>query len=238
MANKQITLYTNKGSPYGQYVEIALLEANLTFTRFEVSFNPKPSWLLSLTHLGKVPVITYGGQPTAPDEPSMESLKLSESIAIIEFVNEIAPKAQLMGRDLVERAQVRCCIQFMLTSFAKAMYSCVVYKGPAGAVVKAFRQMQGFLPDEKDEGSFILGERFSLADAVIAAFVLRANTFFGNDLGSYPKGEGLKLFNRLQNEPEFGKYRAYVRTLKKRSTVVGTYSEVSYFPVIEFEECG
>ncbi|KAJ8480951.1 hypothetical protein ONZ45_g15471 [Pleurotus djamor] len=233
MTNQQITLYTNKGSPYGQYVEIALLEAKLPFTRVEVDLNPKPSWLASLNHLDKIPVLTYGGPSTSPDQPSKESNKFGESVALIELINDLVPEAQLLGRDPVERAQARFFIQFLVTAFSQSVYGFILRKGPVDEVFKAFRQLQGFLPDEKDEGKFILGDKFSLGDAVAAGFILRANTYFGNDLGTYPEGEGRKVFGWLQNDAEFAKYRAYVRTLKKRSTVVETYPEEYHLTIME-----
>ncbi|KAJ8507273.1 hypothetical protein ONZ45_g10338 [Pleurotus djamor] len=232
MTANQITLYTNKASPFGHYVEIALLEAKLPFTRYEIDVKNKPEWFPSLNHIGKIPVITYGGPPTPPDKPSSESHKLAESVALLEFINELAPEAQLLGKDVIERAKARFCIQFMVTSFAKTMFDALLRKGAMSDVLKVLKQLQDFLPSEKDEGSFVLGEKFSLADAVIAAFVLRANNFFGNDFGSYPEGEGLKLYEELQTSPEFARYRAYIKTLKTRSSVVDTYPEEYHIQVV------
>ncbi|KAJ8507353.1 hypothetical protein ONZ45_g10283 [Pleurotus djamor] len=232
MSNEQITLYATQGSPFGHFVEIALREANLPYNRYEIDLQNKPTWFSEINHLGKVPAITYGGPLTAPDKPSKESHKLAESIALLEFFNDIAPEARLLPANPVHRARVRFAMQFVMTRFQPALFAALVKKGSLADVVQAVRELQPFLPGVEGKDRFIGGEWFSLADATVAAFLVRLNLFFKHDLGSFPVGEGAKTYEELQTSEEFAKYRAYLRTLLDRSSVKATFSEEYHLSVV------
>lgn len=82
--------------------------------------------------------------------------------------------------------------------------------------------LQGLLPKE---GGFAIGE-YSIADAAITPFLARANTVFGNDLGVYDEGLGKKLYDTLQNDPKYARYRQYYKDITERDNFKQTYDEV------------
>ncbi|KAJ8520236.1 hypothetical protein ONZ45_g2912 [Pleurotus djamor] len=229
MSTDQITLYTNRGSPFSHFVEIALHESGLPFTRYEVDLLSKPSWFATeINHLGKVPAFTYGGPSTTPEKPAKESVKLAESVALLEFINELAPEAKLLPSNPVERARVRFCLMFVVTKLQPVVFLAMAQRGSLAEVVQVVRDLQHFLPDGESSRNkqFIGGDDFSLADAAAAAIVVRLNLFLGNDLGSYPVGEGLKVHKELQVSAEFSKYRAYLKAILGRKSVNETFPEV------------
>jgi glutathione S-transferase len=61
--------------------EIALAHAKADFKRFEIDLQNKPDWYApKVNPASKVPAIAYGGPDVAPDQPSLESTKIAESL--------------------------------------------------------------------------------------------------------------------------------------------------------------
>ncbi|KAJ8521788.1 hypothetical protein ONZ45_g1562 [Pleurotus djamor] len=219
-------------SPFGHFVEVALREANLQYTRYEIDLkNDKPSWIFDINHIGKVPTITYGGPPVPPEQPSPESFKLAESIAILEFINEIAPDAKLLPATPKERAKTRSCMQFVMTRVQPIFYQALMRQGSMRDIIQVLKELQYFLPEVPAEGEettkkFVGGESFSLGDAVVSAWVVRMNFFLGNDIGSWPEGEGVKLQEEILSSEELVKFQSYRKTLLSRPAVTETFSQV------------
>ncbi|KAJ3553877.1 hypothetical protein NM688_g3387 [Phlebia brevispora] len=155
--------------PYAQRVEIALAEAGAEFTRYEIDLKNKPEWYLpKVNPVGKVPAIAYGGPKVPADQPSPESVKLNESLVLVEFVADLFPESGILPKDPV------------LPNFAV-----VSEGGDPEQLVKALVQIQDLLPPE----GFAIGE-YSAADIAITPFLARLKLSLENDLGGYPAGKG------------------------------------------------
>ncbi|KAJ8522313.1 hypothetical protein ONZ45_g1077 [Pleurotus djamor] len=237
----QLTLYTNKGSPFGHYVEIALRESRIPYTRYEVDLYAKPTWFKAISPLEKVPAITYGTL-TPADQPPTESYKLAESMAIVEFINDIASEGdKLLPVGALERGKARFYINVVMTTIQPVFLDCMLRKGAPERIVREIEAFQRFLPDVEaaDEeaagegtrlsgsgnGKFLMGDKFTLADAITAAWFLRIDVFLSHDMGSFPQGEGVKAHTELQTSPKFAKYRTYLGAVMKRESVSETFDK-------------
>ncbi|KAJ8501519.1 hypothetical protein ONZ45_g12122 [Pleurotus djamor] len=241
----QLTLYTNKGSPFGHYVEIALRESNIPYTRYEVDWYAKPPWFKAISPLEKVPAITYGPR-TPADQPSTESYKLAESMAMVEFINDIASEGdKLLPGDAMERGRARFYINIVMTTIQPVFLDCMLRKGAPERIVREIEAFQRFLPDVEaaevevvgegararlsgsgsGNGKFLMGDKFTLADAITAAWFLRIDVFLSHDMGSFPQGEGVKAHTELQTSPKFAKYRAYLGSVMGRESVSETFDK-------------
>ncbi|KAJ8515111.1 hypothetical protein ONZ45_g7431 [Pleurotus djamor] len=233
----QLTLYTNKGSPFGHYVEIALRESHIPYTRYEVDLYAKPPWFKTINPLEKVPAITYGPR-TPADQPPTESYKLAESMAIVEFINDIASESdKILPGGAVERGKARFYINVVMTTIQPVFLDCMLRKGAPERILREIEAFQRFLPDvevaddEEEEkvvdgsGKFLMGDKFTLADAITAAWLIRIDAFLSHDMGSFHKGEGVKAHTELKTSPKFAKYRAYLGAVMKRESVSETFDK-------------
>ncbi|KAJ8469222.1 hypothetical protein ONZ45_g16960 [Pleurotus djamor] len=231
----QLTLYTNKGSPFGHYVEIALRKSHIPYTRYEVDLYAKPPWFKTISPLEKVPVITYGPR-TPADQLSTESCNLAESMAIVEFINDIGSEGEgggkLLPGDAMERGKARFYTNVVMTTIQPVFLDCMLRMGAPERIIREIESFQRFLPDvaevaegeekeEKEEGrdgassprdntkgKFMMGDKFTLPDAITAAWFLDIDAFLDFNMGSFPQGEGVKAHTEVQTSPPFAKYRA------------------------------
>lgn len=72
---------------------------------------------------------------------------------------------------------------------------------------------------------FVVGE-WSNADSAVAPFLLRIELLLKNDLGTYPAGEGVKVYQTLQG-PKFARLGKYLQDVKEHPSVKATWDEVS-----------
>jgi len=216
------TLYTNKVSPFGHSVELALKEANAEFTRFEIDFSNKPEWFASTVNpTGKIPVIAYGGPEVPADQPSPESTKIAESLVLLEFVSDLYPSANLLPKDPVLRAKARFIINVVSTKFFPAFLSFYILgNGPFENLVRAFEEIQALLPAT----GFAVGE-WSIADAAFVPFVARLLSGLKVDLGGFPAGEGPRALKSIQESPKFERFNRYWKDVTARRSFVETFDE-------------
>ncbi|KAI0309681.1 hypothetical protein OF83DRAFT_1157803, partial [Amylostereum chailletii] len=162
MAEKQehLVLYTNKRSPYALRVELALAEAGIEVIKCEVDFDDKQEWFSRANPMtGQVPAIAYGGPPTAPEDPSPESKKLTDSLVLLEFIADLYPSSGLMPSDPVERAHVR----FFLESFRRRVSPSIP------KIIEGLSDLQDLLPPT----GLVAGERYTIADATLTPLLSR-----------------------------------------------------------------
>ncbi|KAF8067488.1 hypothetical protein FPV67DRAFT_1561892 [Lyophyllum atratum] len=219
-ASKQLTLYTAKVCPYAHRVEIALEEAELEYTRYEIDLQNKPEWYApQVNPASKVPAIAYGGPPTDPSKPSPESEKIAESLVLLEFVVDISGK--LLPTDPVLRAKARFFIDAVSNHLTTAFGACVLRGEPVEKVLAGIEKIQTLLPSE----GFAIGPEFTIADASIAPFLARIEVVLKNDFGSYEEGTGLKAYETLTNDPKFARYHKYFSDIKARDSFKKTWDE-------------
>jgi len=75
------------------------------------------------THDAQVPAIAYGGPKVDPTNPSPESVKIAESLILLEFIADLFPSANLFTNHPVERAQIRFFIDTFSNKFVSAWHA-------------------------------------------------------------------------------------------------------------------
>ncbi|OCH88395.1 hypothetical protein OBBRIDRAFT_795290 [Obba rivulosa] len=218
---EQITLYTCKICPYAHRVELALAEAKAKYTRYEIDLTNKPEWYAhQVNPAGKVPAIAYGGPPVPADQPSPESVKIAESLVLLEFVADLFPEAQLLPSDPVLRAKARFFIE---TVGAKITPSSFFREG--GSPDDFFARLeviQALLPTS----GFAVGQ-YSIADAAITPSLARAHMRLENDIGPWKEGESKAVLAVIQS-PRFARLYQYIKDLEARPNFKATFDK-EYF---------
>ncbi|KAI0089004.1 glutathione S-transferase C-terminal-like protein [Irpex rosettiformis] len=223
MTTKQLTLYTARICPYAQRTEIALAEAKAKFTRYEIDLQNKPEWYApKVNPASKVPAIAYGGPEVPPDQPSPESVKLNESLVLVEFIADLYPESGILPKDPVLRAKARLFIDAVSTKYSPAAFKATHSgDGDPEAFVQALESLQALLPPK----GFVVGE-FSIADIAIAPFLARLEVTLSNDLGPWPanSGEGQKLLKTLQ-QPKLARLWEYSKEVQSRPSFIATFDK-------------
>ncbi|KAB5592569.1 hypothetical protein CTheo_3964 [Ceratobasidium theobromae] len=202
---------------------IALEEAGAQYINYEIDLSNKPEWYITKVNpASKVPAIAYGGPLTDPDKPSDQSVKLAESAVLLEFIADLYPQAGLMPPTPVERAQVRFFVEFIGCKLLPAFFA-FVFKGTVGDPLKnVLEVIQQRLPRNN---TFFGGDKPNIADIAVAPFLARIQLQLQHDLGAFPEGEGLKLYQELQGEP-FHVLKEYMNALMARESFKKTFDEV------------
>ena len=178
---------------WASQVRIALDEVGARYKIHEFSQKGnKPEWYYTINPLGKVriafdpcgksrdspliagqiPAITYGGPDVPPDQPSSESEKLTESLALLEFVADIHPESNLLPADPVLRAKARRVIAYYENYVHDAFKAAFFLAQPTESVLQAVEKFQSVLhPTE-----FAIGE-FSIADCAVGPWLARLMLF-------------------------------------------------------------
>ncbi|KAI0674660.1 thioredoxin-like protein [Trametes maxima] len=216
----RITLYTARLCPFAQRAEIALAEAKVPYTRYEIDLQNKPVWYAPRVNpASKVPAIAYGGPDVAPDQPSPDSVKIAESLVLVEFIADLFPKSGLLPADPVKRAQARFFIEGVSGKVVPSWIGYLLGKAPADDFYEAFEYIQGLLP----ASGFAIGD-FSIADVAVAPFLARARVALLNDIGKYPEGEGRKVWETITTG-KFARLAKYAEDLAARESVNATFDE-------------
>ncbi|KAI0765392.1 hypothetical protein C8Q74DRAFT_1371201 [Fomes fomentarius] len=218
---ESITLYAAKVCPYAHRAEIALAEAKAPFTRFEIDLQNKPEWYGPKINLaGKVPAIAYGGPKVSPDQPSTESIKIAESLVLVEFVGDLFPESGILPKDAVKRAQARFFVEGVSSKLVPAWYGYQMRNAPVEDFYKAVEYLQGLLPEQ----GFAVGE-YSLADIAVTPFLARGRLALVNELGAFPVGEGKKVWETITTTGKFARFGKYIDDLFSRESFKATFDE-------------
>ncbi len=124
---------------------------------------------------------------------------LFESLAIIEYIDEVHPKPPLLPSDPKARARVRGLAQIVAADSHPLVvprvreYLSAEFKVDEAGVMKwaqhwhmaALSGLEEHLSTEKDTGTYCQGEQITIADICLASQVAGAN-FFKIDLAPYP----------------------------------------------------
>src|SRR3954469_1473793 len=95
----KLKLISHKLCPYVQRAVIVLTEKGVPFERIDIDFANKPEWFLSISPLGKTPVLQVG------------DTAIFESAVILEYLEETQPKP-LHPAEALNRAEHRAWIEF------------------------------------------------------------------------------------------------------------------------------
>ncbi|KAL5476872.1 hypothetical protein ACEPAI_3058 [Sanghuangporus weigelae] len=219
---EQLTLYTAKICPYAQRTEIALAEVGAEFTRYEIDLQNKPEWYAPrINPASKVPAVAYGGPKVPADQPSPESVKIAESLVLLEFIADLYPDSKLLPKDPVLRAKTRFFIDAISTKLTPGWAAFIMRGESADGFLNGAEAIQALLPNDK---TFAVSDDFTIADAAIAPFLGRAVVCLKNDIGFFAPGEGKKAYEVL-NSPRFSKLIKYYRALEARDSFKLTFDE-------------
>lgn len=113
------------------------------------------------------------------------------------------------------------------TKFGPAFSGAVLRGEPVENVLKAVEDIQDLLPQE-GRGKYAIGDEFTLADISVAPFFARVDVILKNDFGLHAKGEAKKVYDVLQSDPKYARFRQYFADLKARESYQNTFDEVRH----------
>lgn len=186
-------------SNYYNMVHLALLEKGLAFETATVYGNQDEAFL-AISPRGKVPVL------------ETEHGYISETSAILDYLEELGEGRPLLPDTPYERAQVRALvkeIELYIELPARTCYPEAFFRNPVDAAIKdkARAELQAGIATLKRHGRFapyVAGERFSLADLYFLYSVDLAEAVASRVLGfelleDFPAARD--LLARLQENP-------------------------------------
>ncbi|KAJ8480750.1 hypothetical protein ONZ51_g6457 [Trametes cubensis] len=220
--NAHITLYGHSRSPFCHRVHLALEEAKADYTFYAVDIRDQPlmAWYAeTINPVGKqIPAITYGPKGD-PRNPAPESAAINESLVILEFLADVFPEAHLLPVDPILRARVRLFINTVESKLVEGFrqFFFAYTPGADAVLLSGFEAIQALLPPT----GFAAGE-WSLADIAAAPFTAWVYLMLEHDLGPFPAGEGLRLFELLKS-PKFARLLAYIEEVQERPSFKRTF---------------
>jgi len=231
MATPRIIFYTAKVCPFAQRVDLAFHEAKANVTRYEIDLANKPEWYASRVNpASKVPAVVYDTSgKSVPENPSAESAKIAESLVLLEFVADLYPDSGLLPKDPVERARVRFFNDAFSTKALPLTLSLFHGSAEPDAFIAAVAEIQELLPAT---GKFIVGDRFTIADAMIAPAIGRWSLYFQNDIGKYAEGTGLRLYQELFQSERFARLQKYYANISSRESFKNSFDTEHILPIV------
>ncbi|GJE93726.1 glutathione S-transferase family protein [Phanerochaete sordida] len=223
--SQQLTVYVAKSSPFSHRVAIALEMAKAPHTRHEIDLKNKPEWFTSKVNpTGQCPALTYGGPVVPADQPSPESVKLRESLVLVEFIADLYPAAGILPADPVLRAKARLFIDAITQTFSGASHAAIRALMHAGGdpepLLAALERLQALLPPT----GFAIGE-FSAADIAIAPQIIRSELSFEHNLiGPSGSQDGQRIL-ALMREPRLARWAEYRKAIQAHPAVRSTFDE-------------
>lgn len=180
---------------------------------------------LTLYWSHQVPAIAYGGPKTSPENPSPESIKLSESLILVEFVADLAPSSGLLPSNPVDRARARFFVDTVSNKFFPGFAGFFLRGESPDALVAGFEAVQDLLP--KDGGFAIGGNQLTIADIALLPFLGRTELLLQNGVGKYHAAEGKKLYEQLFEDEKFARLQKYYKEATARDSWKKTFYTVS-----------
>ena len=195
MNTPELTLISHYLCPFVQRAAIALQERNVSFERRYIDLADKPDWFLTLSPLGKVPILVIDDREV-----------LFESSVIAQYINEISG-GQLLSSDQLEKYR-----QLAWMEFASQVISGIgrLYRADTDAAHEAaranldgkFRQAE----NELNDGPWFAGDMFTLVDAA-----------FGPTFRYFDVIDGLVDFDLFAHKPKMAAWR---KALSQRESVI------------------
>ncbi|KAJ7472930.1 hypothetical protein B0H11DRAFT_2037780 [Mycena galericulata] len=224
--SEQITFYYSRICPACHRVSIALSEAKVNHTHFEIDVikrSNKPAWFTEKVNpVGQVPAITFGGPQVPADLPSPDSVKLAESLVIVEFIADLHPESSILPKDPVLRARIHYFVDAVSTRFLPAYIDAVILGKGFDALWTALEFLQSRLAEGK---KYAVSDEFTAADIAIAPFFPRLEMCFKNDVGAFKAGEGPPAAEILFSSPRFARIAEYYQSIKERESFKGIFDE-------------
>lgn len=148
----------------------------------------------------------------------------------MEFFADLSQE-NLLPTDPIARARARFFIETATPLIMGAWYGSLTRGEDPAAVSKAVETIQNLLPAE----GYAVGE-WSIADAAVTPFFARAEITLKNDLGKYEEGKGKAVWEALENDPKYARFRKYFNDVKNRASFKETFHPVRHLSIVfEFE---
>lgn len=155
------------------------------------------------------------------DQPSSESVKLTESGVLLEFLADIYPSAKLLPTDPVQRAKARFFIEKVNTAVIKSWIGFQKGQGTKEEFFAGLEATQNLLP----ETGFAVGE-WSIADVAVAPQFGRVEVALREDLGPWEEGVGPDMYKVVFEGTRFARWVRYWRDIEARESWKKTWDEV------------
>jgi glutathione S-transferase len=166
-----LTLYDAARCPYCARVRIVLAEKGIEFESVEIDLADRPAWIYEKNSTGRVPVVEEDGWT------------LPESSVIMEYLEERYPDPPLLAADAADRGLARLWI-FRHDTFTTPYYA--LRRGEAAAGEAFEQQLHRLDMALQQEGPWLGGQQYGLADIAYVPWILRARTMLGIDLDPHP----------------------------------------------------
>jgi glutathione S-transferase len=182
----RLKLISHKLCPYVQRAVIALTEKGVPFERIDIDLANKPDWFLSISPLGKTPVLVVDGDHA-----------IFESAVILEYLEETEAKP-LHPSDPLRRAEHRAWIEFgsALLNDIAGFYAAsdeAAFKAKAAQLEARFARLETRVAATP----WFDGEAFSLVDAV-----------FGPVFRYFDVFDTIGDFGILRGKPKLARWRS------------------------------
>ncbi|MDE0943163.1 MAG: glutathione S-transferase family protein [Alphaproteobacteria bacterium] len=191
-------------SPFSRKVRIALYEKGLEVELVVEKYWDRRQDFLAMNPSGQVPVLT---------EP--DGVVLSDSQAIVEYLEECHPEPNLMGDDPLDRAECRRLIAWFDEKFygevselllrEKLLKRFMGMGEPRSDLIRAGRENIGYHLDYigylVERRNYIAGETFSLADITAAAHLSCLDYLGDVPWEHYPGAK--EWYARVKSRPSF-----------------------------------
>jgi len=193
-----LKLISHKLCPYVQRAVIALTEKGVTFERVDIDLANKPDWFLTISPLGKTPVLVVG------------DTAIFESAVILEYLEE-TQATPLHPADPLRRAEHRGWIEFGSSALndIAGFYSApdqAAFKAKATQLAQRFARLETRLV----AAPWFDGENFSLVDAVFAPVFRYFDVF-----------DAIADFGILDGKPKLARWRNSLAARPSVRTAVG-----------------
>ena len=179
----------------------------------------------SLRRLCQVPAVAYGGPDVSPNQPSPESVKIAESLVLIQFFADLAPESDLLPQDALDRAKVRFFLDTVSNKIQPSLSRWALGTSTYEAFFEALDAIQDQLPPV-EEGKYIFGDEFTLADIAVAPFLGRTVLIqLKYGFGKFDKEEAKRGWELFQG-PKYERLRRYIDDITARPSWQSTFDEV------------
>ena len=225
-------LYHYPLCPFSRKVRMCLAEKKLDFCQEIENFWEKNPKFTNLNPLGHVPVLV-----------DLNGSVLTDSTAIVEYLEEAYPDRKLYQDELLSRAEARRLMAWFDTRFAQEVSLAILWEKvikrminqksgnpSSGPDSNLIRQTKNSLMNHMeyiawlvDRRNWLAGDNFSLADITAAAH-LSVIDYFGDI--NWEKFESVKnWFMRIKSRPS---YRGFFNDRIPAISPVSHYSELDF----------
>ena len=171
-----------------------------------------------------MPYLVYGGPKLSPDEtPSPDTVQISESLVILEFLADMFPSAKLLPADPALRAKARLFALAVEPKLRATFIAFFFQHAPTDTLLGTLEDMQRMLPPE----DYAVGE-WSIADAAFTPFLMRINMMLKLKPPTVQVEAVEQVVEALQSA-RFARLQNYLSDNVARPSMAKTWNEVRIF---------